>query len=102
MSGYFNAFHLKVMDLNLANVLCMHKPKYNYETKTRQNFSNYILKGDFYEYFFSKGVLQFGIQINMSYLTDSYIVFTLKLESGSKIIICGLKVMVKSGLKKLF
>ena len=43
MSGYFNAFHLKVMDLNLANVLCMHKPKYNYETKTRQNFSNYIL-----------------------------------------------------------
>ena len=74
MSGYFNAFHLKVMDLNLANVLCMHKPKYNYETKTRQNFSNYILtlfktelsdyailltnqirqkQGDFYEYFFS-------------------------------------------------
>ena len=43
MSGYFNAFHLKVMDLNLANVLCMHKPKYNYETKTRQNFSNHIL-----------------------------------------------------------
>ena len=36
----------------------------------------------------------------MSYLTDSYIVFTLKLESGSKITIFGLKRMVKSGLEK--
>ena len=29
--------------------------------------------------------------LNTSYLTDSYIVFTLKLESGSKITILGLK-----------
>ena len=29
--------------------------------------------------------------INTSYLTDSYIAFTLKLESGSKITIVGLK-----------
>ena len=35
-----------------------------------------------------------------SYLTDSYIVFTLKLESGSKITNFVLKMMVKSGLKK--
>ena len=38
----------------------------------------------------------------MSYLTDSYIVFTLKMESVSKITIFGLKMMVKSGLKKIF
>ena len=38
--------------------------------------------------------------LNTSYLTDSYIVFTLELESGSKITIFGLKMMVKSGLEK--
>ena len=38
--------------------------------------------------------------INMSYLTDSYIVFTLKMESVSKNTIFGLKIMVKSGLEK--
>ena len=37
---------------------------------------------------------------NTSYLTDSYIVFILKLESGSKITIFGLKMVVKSGLEK--
>ena len=36
---------------------------------------------------------------NTSYLTDSYIVFTLKTESESKITILDLKMMVKSGLK---
>ena len=36
----------------------------------------------------------------MSYLTDSYIGFTLKMESVSKNTIFGLKMMVKSGLKK--
>ena len=34
--------------------------------------------------------------LNTSYLTDSYIVFTLKMESGSKNTIFGLKMMVKS------
>ena len=37
--------------------------------------------------------------LNMSYLTDSYIVFTLQMESSSKNTIFGLKMMVKSGLK---
>ena len=38
--------------------------------------------------------------INMSYLTDSYIGFTLKMESVSKNTIFGLKMTVKSGLEK--
>ena len=38
--------------------------------------------------------------INMFYLTDSYIGFTLKMESVSKNTIFGLKMMVKSGLEK--
>ena len=57
------------------------------------------------------GVLQNGLKvllkenitgINTSYLTDSYIVFTLKMESVSKNTIFGLKMMVKSGLEKIF
>ena len=44
--------------------------------------------------------LQNNKLINTSCLNDSYIVFTLKLESGSKITIFGLKMMVKSGLEK--
>ena len=36
----------------------------------------------------------------MSYLSDSYIVFTLKMESVTKNTIFGLKMMVKSGLEK--
>ena len=39
---------------------------------------------------------------NTSYLTDSYIGFTLKLESVSKNTNFGLKMMVKSGLEKIF
>ena len=39
---------------------------------------------------------------NTSYLTDSYVVFTLKMESVSKNTIFGLKMMVKSGLEKIF
>ena len=42
-----------------------------------------------------------GIALNTSYLTDSYIVFTLKMESVSKNTIFGLKIMVKSGLEKM-
>ena len=42
------------------------------------------------------------LAINTSYLTDSYIVFTLKMESVSKNTIFGLKMMVKSGLEKIF
>ena len=38
--------------------------------------------------------------LNTSYLTDSYIGFTLKMESVSKNTIFGLKMMVKSGLEK--
>ena len=38
----------------------------------------------------------------MSYLTDSCIVFTLKMESVSKIKYFGLKMVVKSGLEKIF
>ena len=40
--------------------------------------------------------------LNTSYLTNSYIVFTLKMESVSRITIFGLKIMVKSGLIKIF
>ena len=38
--------------------------------------------------------------IDTSYLTDSYIGFTLKMESVNKNTIFGLKMMVKSGLVK--
>ena len=38
--------------------------------------------------------------VNTSYLTDSYIMFTLKMEFVSKNSIIGLKMMVKSGLEK--
>ena len=37
----------------------------------------------------------------MSYLNDSYIRFTLKMESVSKNTIFGLKMMVKIGLEKI-
>ena len=40
--------------------------------------------------------------INTPYLTDSYSVFTVKMESVSKNTNFGLKMMVKSGLEKLF
>ena len=40
--------------------------------------------------------------LNTSYLTDSRIVFTLKMESVSKMTLFGLKMMVKSGLEKIF
>ena len=40
--------------------------------------------------------------INTSYLTDSYIGFILKMESVSKNTSFGLKMMVKSGLEKIF
>ena len=40
--------------------------------------------------------------LNTSHLADSYIVFTLKMESISKNTIFGLKILVKSGLEKYF
>ena len=40
--------------------------------------------------------------INTSYLTDTYIFFTLEMESVSKNTIFDLKTMVKSGLEKIF
>ena len=39
-------------------------------------------------------------QFNTSYVTDSYIAFTLKMESETKNTIFALKMMVKSGLEK--
>ena len=50
---------------------------------------------------FRSSILEFFL-FNTSYLTDSYIVFTLKMESVSKNTIFGLKMMVKSGLEKIF
>ena len=47
-------------------------------------------------------VLDFLLTFKTSYLTDSYIVFTLKMESVSKNRNFGLKMMVKSGLGKIF
>ena len=43
---------------------------------------------------------RYVVSFNTSYLTESYIVFTLKMESVSKSTIFGLKMMVKSGLEK--
>ena len=45
--------------------------------------------------------ISFWTVLNISYLTDSYIVFTLKMESVSKNTIFGLEMMVKSGLEKI-
>ena len=42
------------------------------------------------------------VTFNTSYLTDSYIIFTIKMESVSKNTIFGLKMIVKSGLEKIF
>ena len=39
-------------------------------------------------------------EFNMSYLTDSYVGFTLKMVSVTKNTIFGLKIMVKSGVEK--
>ena len=39
--------------------------------------------------------------INTSYLTESYIAFTFKMESVTKNTIFGLKMMMKSGLEKI-
>ena len=50
----------------------------------------------------TKNCRVFWTRINTSYLTDSYLVFTLKMESVSKNTIFGLKMMVKSRLEKIF
>ena len=42
------------------------------------------------------------IFLNTYYLTDTYIIFTLKMESVSKNTIFGLKMIMKSGLEKIF
>ena len=41
------------------------------------------------------------VVLNTSYLTESYIAFTLKMESVTKNTIFGQKMMVKSGLEKI-
>ena len=41
-----------------------------------------------------------NVVLNTPYLTDSYIGFTLKMESVSKNTIFGIKMMVKSGVEK--
>ena len=48
------------------------------------------------------GVINSMVELNTSYLTDSDIMFTLKMESQPKNTIFGLKMMVKSGLEKIF
>ena len=47
-------------------------------------------------------LIESGGFLNTSYLTDSYIVFTLKMECLPKITILGLKMMLTSGLEKVF
>ena len=42
------------------------------------------------------------LMFNTSYFTDSYIIFTLKMESVFKNTIFGIKMTVKSGLEKIF
>ena len=49
-------------------------------------------------YNFKKAIVFYDL--NTSYLTDSCIDFTLKMESVSKMTIFGLKMMVKIGLEK--
>ena len=61
-----------------------------------------IVKSIYITLIFLKLIQHREKKINTSYLTDSYIVFTLKMESVSKITIFGLKIMVKSGLEKIF
>ena len=41
------------------------------------------------------------LMFNTSYFTDSYIIFTLKMESVSKITTFGLQMTVESGLEKI-
>ena len=50
---------------------------------------------------FKKDSLLIFFFFNTSYLTDSYIVFTIKMESIPKDTIFGLKMIVKSGLEKI-
>ena len=50
----------------------------------------------------SKKLILLTDSLNTSYLTESSIVFTLKMESVSKNTIFGLKIMVKSDLEKFF
>ena len=50
---------------------------------------------------FSEGFLQHDLRFNTSYLTVSYINFTLKIESVYKNTIFGLKMTEKSGLEKI-
>ena len=53
-------------------------------------------------FWFLKYIYSMYELLNTSYLTDSYIVFTLKMESVYKIAIFCLKMMVKSGVEKIF
>ena len=50
----------------------------------------------------NSGETQKSTNNHTSYLTDSYIGFTLKMESITKNTIFGLKMTVKSGLEKIF
>ena len=56
----------------------------------RKSFENFCI--------FEK--IAFKPSFNASHLTDSYIGFTLKMESVTKNTIFGLKMMMKSGLEK--
>ena len=52
--------------------------------------------------FYIKFLTARSIKFSTFHLTDSYIIFTLKMESISKNTIVGLKMTVKSGLEKIF
>ena len=67
------------------------------ETSSRGIYATYIVRQQFKICTPPKNK-----EINTSYLTDSYIIFSLKMESVSKNTIFGLKMMVKSGLEIFF
>ena len=52
--------------------------------------------------FYIKFLTARSIKFSTFHLTDSYIIFTLKMESISKNTIVGLKMTVKSGLERIF
>ena len=70
------------------------------KVKNRHKFTN-VLNGHNKLLEYSGAWKKHEMLLNTSYLTDSYISFTLKMESVSKSTIFGLKMMVKSGLEKI-
>ena len=91
------------------NMICLKKYFYLIKSPSfNEKITDLIYKGGLVEetlmYKFSpysKFEFSFPLTLfNTSYFTDSYIVFTLKMESQPKNILFGLKMMVKSSLEK--